>query len=323
LERAPNDYMPTVTIIGESASGAATLAQTAKDTADAAAAAAAAKVASVVAGDNVTVDNTDPQNPVISASGGGGLAERQTTSVTTSTLAAGASEDVSISLALAFRLLSLQVDGPARVEFYATTASRTADASRAIGTDPSLGSGLILEYVAPSAGTYILSPMTFGASMESSPTSSIPLRVTNTGASAAAITVTVLWEPDTATAPRNTATVTTASLTTGASGDVSLTMAETYRLLSLATDKPARVRVYATSADRSADASRPVGTDPDDTAGVMLEYVTTADALSVVLSPMVLGASMESTPSASIPVSVTNNGSAGTVTVTVIWEAAE
>ena len=55
----------------------------------------------------------------------------------------------------------------------------------------------------------------------------------------------------------------------------------------------------------------------------MLEYLTRADALSVVLSPMVLGASMESTPSASIPVSVTNNGSAGTVTVTVIWEAAE
>lgn len=268
---------------------------------------------------------TDYDTGWVDQSGGGGTAAptRQTTEVTTASLAAGASEDLSIGLAQDFTLLQLTVDGPARVRFYATTASRTADADRPIGTDPSQGSGLVLEYVAPAAGTYILSPVIDGSNLEDAPTSAIPMRVTNTGTSAAAITVSVLWLPRTVTAPRNTADVTTASLATGATDDVSLDLAKTYLLLKLTTDKPARVRIYATDAARTADASRPVGTDPDDNDAVMLEYVTTADALSAVLSPLVKGASAETVPSTSIPVAVTNNGSTGTVTVTVVWEAAE
>lgn len=35
-----------------------------------------ARIESVVAGTNVTVDNTDPKNPIVSASGGGGATER-------------------------------------------------------------------------------------------------------------------------------------------------------------------------------------------------------------------------------------------------------
>lgn len=49
---------------------AATAAGNAQTTADAAGAAAASKLDSVVGGDNITIDNTDPQNPIISATGG-------------------------------------------------------------------------------------------------------------------------------------------------------------------------------------------------------------------------------------------------------------
>lgn len=125
------------------------------------------------------------------------------------------------------------------------------------------------------------------------------------------------------TGPRTTATATTSSLATGAvDSTTKITMQSTYRLLTIQTSKPARVRLYTTPAARTADASRALGTDPDAAAGVALEYVT-ADVITYSLSPTVSAANLESTPSDDIPMSVTNNGSTGTVTVTVTYEQVE
>jgi hypothetical protein len=122
---------------------------------------------------------------------------------------------------------------------------------------------------------------------------------------------------------RATASATTASLAASATDSATtIPLDTTYRLLSIQTSRPARVRLYTTAAARTADAARNVGTDPVADAGVALEYVT-ADTAAHSLSPTVAAASMESTPVVNIPMAVTNNGTTGTVTVTMIWEAQE
>jgi hypothetical protein len=124
-------------------------------------------------------------------------------------------------------------------------------------------------------------------------------------------------------APRATATATTASLANGATDSAgTISLGTTYRLLSIQTSRPARVRLYTTVAARTADLSRAVGTDPASDAGVALEYVT-VDTAAHSLSPMVIAASMEAAPVSAIPMSVTNNGSVGTVNISLIWESAE
>jgi hypothetical protein len=123
---------------------------------------------------------------------------------------------------------------------------------------------------------------------------------------------------------RTTATATTSSLAAGATDSTTtITLAVGYRLLAVQTSRPARVRLYTTTSKRAADLSRPAGTDPTSDAGCMFEYVTPDTAVHT-LSPLVDGASMESTPSTAIAMSVTNNDTAtGSITVTLTWVRTE
>lgn len=127
-----------------------------------------------------------------------------------------------------------------------------------------------------------------------------------------------------ATRSRQTAVYTTTSL---AAGDVEqglVTLATGFRLLSVATDKPARVRLYDRVAKQTADASRAIGVELVGDHGVMLEYATSIGVLSATLSPEVDGHSMETVPVKTVPITVTNlSGTAGTVTVTLTWKATE
>lgn len=59
------------------------------------------------------------------------------------------------------------------------------------------------------------------------------------------------------------------------------------RLWKIATNRPARVRVYPTEDYRAADLDRPVGTRPQPDSGRLLEVVTTPDLLELTLSPAV------------------------------------
>lgn len=123
---------------------------------------------------------------------------------------------------------------------------------------------------------------------------------------------------------RSFASVATASIAAGTQELTSISMSRGYRVIALKTDRPARVRIYATAAQQAADAARPVGTDPTGNHGLLLEYVTTSGMLEAVLSPMVDGASMEVTPSNNIPVTVTNlSGSAATVQVDLTYMRTE
>jgi hypothetical protein len=123
---------------------------------------------------------------------------------------------------------------------------------------------------------------------------------------------------------RADAVYTTASLAPGGTENGTIAMSAGYRLLRIATSRPARVRLYGTAAKRTADATRPVGTDPLGDHGLMFEYVTVPGALAAGLSPLVDGVSLEVPASAAIPIAVENRDTlAGVVTVTLTWQRTE
>lgn len=66
-----------------------------------------------------------------------------------------------------------------------------------------------------------------------------------------------------------------------------LTLFASLRIFKIKTDRPARVRVYPTAAMRDADSARSIGTKPVGNHGRLLEVVTTANLLELVLSPSV------------------------------------
>ncbi len=107
-------------------------------------------------------------------------------------MANGASEDISITLKPGYRLLKVETDVAARVRVYNSADHRTADASRAIGTDPTGVHGVILDLVTTVASlVWWLSPVVEGYTENA--TDTIPLSITNLSGSAHTVTVTFVW----------------------------------------------------------------------------------------------------------------------------------
>lgn len=128
------------------------------------------------------------------AGGGGALPTRATVVYTTASLATEAEETGTQALAVGYRLLKIETNGPARVRLYATPAYRTVDASRAVGTDPTGDHGLIFDFVSTNTVlSAVLSPVVDGMNTESPATSDIPLAVQNLDTVAASVTVTLTW----------------------------------------------------------------------------------------------------------------------------------
>jgi hypothetical protein len=71
---------------------------------------------------------------------------------------------------------------------------------------------------------------------------------------------------------------------TGAQG--SLELGKAYRLDKFVVDKPCRLRLYASSGYRSADADRPRDEDPVGDHGCILELFAVPDLLTMLLLPM-------------------------------------
>lgn len=118
---------------------------------------------------------------------------------------------------------------------------------------------------------------------------------------------------------RSSFTGTTGLLQLGASENITVAgLGPAARLLSVSTDVPARLRVYASAADRTADANRPLGTDPTGDHGLMLEYVTAPSQLSGRLSPLVDW--WNSAGGSDLYMAVTNlDDSAAAVTATITY----
>lgn len=111
-------------------------------------------------------------------------------------------------------------------------------------------------------------------------------------------------EPGTQT--RQTVVFTTNSLAASARQMGMIEMASGYLLLGIETSGPARVRLYASSAQRNADASRGRGTDPlaSQDHGLIFDYaIEEAEGAERTLSPMIVGATKEG---ALVPITIDN-----------------
>lgn len=117
---------------------------------------------------------------------------------------------------------------------------------------------------------------------------------------------------------RQTKTLVTGPLASGATATGTVELAGSYRVLRVATDVPARVRLYTNAAKRDQDLARPVGAKPSGDHGRMLEVVTTTALPAMDLSPTLDGFVEDG--SGAVPFSVTSTSpSGGAVTVTLIW----
>jgi len=116
---------------------------------------------------------------------------------------------------------------------------------------------------------------------------------------------------------RTTASVTTTSIANGATNNPNITGYKTYLLYKITTSAACWVRLYTTTATRTADASRLQTVDPSPNSGVIAEVITTG-AETIVVSPAAIGFNNETSPTTSIPIAVTNlSGATRTITVTL------
>lgn len=121
----------------------------------------------------------------------------------------------------------------------------------------------------------------------------------------------------TAGVTRQTVTYTTGSLAQWGTTTGTVTIKRGFQVLSVATDAAARVRLYASTTYRTADASRPIGIDPEGDHGLIAEFVTGAGLLSLTASPVPSGYSMADSQSCPLAVERLAAGS-GTVAVTFV-----
>lgn len=143
----------------------------------------------LVAGAGITVTRTDASTITLASTGA--LASRTTANATTPILADGSTANLDLTGFKGYLLLKIQTSAAAWVRLYTDAASRTADASRSESVDPDPGAGVIAEVITTGAQTVIMSPGVFGFNNESTPTTTIPVAVTNKSGGGAAISVTV------------------------------------------------------------------------------------------------------------------------------------
>lgn len=123
-------------------------------------------------------------------SGGGGGGTRTTVSATTSSLGNGVAGNVTFtSTGKSGRFISIQVDRAAWVTIYSSVSARSADASRSETTDPSPGSGVLVEVVTTGAQTVLITPAAGYLNSESTPVSELYARVVNKSGSTSTVQV--------------------------------------------------------------------------------------------------------------------------------------
>ncbi len=183
---------------------------------------------SLVPGENITIDNSDPLYPIISATGGGGgggsanwddlqegpgitidrtdpdspiisvdiedVVEEQVIYTTATSFASATNNTGVVTFVPLYALTRLQVDKASRIRLYNTPAQQTADLARPIGTDPddTIDHGVILDFVYDAAGTRFLSPVVVGSDFTPE---GVPITITNLTGSYTAVTATFTYWP--------------------------------------------------------------------------------------------------------------------------------
>lgn len=119
------------------------------------------------------------------------LPERSEVSATTASLTNGTAGNIIITGFKGYILYKIETSAAAWVRLYTDQTSRTNDASRIEGVDPASDSGVIAEVITTGNQTVLIAPATIGFNNESTPTTNIPVAVTNKSGSTQTITVTL------------------------------------------------------------------------------------------------------------------------------------
>ena len=124
---------------------------------------------------------------IVPFSGGG--SSRGVVSGTTSSLAQNAIGNITITGHKSYVLMNVGLSTAGWFRLYTDSASRTADASRSVGEDPTPGSGVIAEVVTTGLSTSIkVSPFVPGGNMDSTPSTNMYVAIKNLSSTSQAIT---------------------------------------------------------------------------------------------------------------------------------------
>ena len=119
----------------------------------------------------------------------GGSTTRGVVSGTTSSLAQNAIGNITITGHKSYLLMNVGLSTAGWFRLYTDSASRTADASRSVGEDPTPGSGVIAEVVTTGLSTSIkISPFVAGGNMDSTPSTNMYVAIKNLSSTSQAIT---------------------------------------------------------------------------------------------------------------------------------------
>lgn len=119
------------------------------------------------------------------------LGVRTDVSQTTGSIANDAAANISFAGFKSYTLYKVETSAAAWVTIYTDSASRTADANRAITSDPAAGSGVIAEVVTSGAQTKLITPATIGFNNDNPVSTTIYAKVVNKSGGSANITVTL------------------------------------------------------------------------------------------------------------------------------------
>jgi len=117
------------------------------------------------------------------------LPTRTVVGATTTSLANGASANLTITGFRSYALLKIQTSAAAWVTLYVDTVSRSNDTARGETTDPTPGSGVVAEVITTGNETVLFTPSTIGFNNDGTPTQNIYAKVVNKSGSTTAITV--------------------------------------------------------------------------------------------------------------------------------------
>lgn len=140
----------------------------------------------------VDADSSQWVNAVAAGTGSGGSAySRVSLSANTASIANSVTGNVDITGYKSYALYKIATSAAAWVRIYTDQASRANDLSRSESTDPGTNSGVIAEVITTGANTIVIAPAAIGFNNEATPTTNIPISVTNKSGSTGVITVTL------------------------------------------------------------------------------------------------------------------------------------
>lgn len=258
--------------------------------------------------------NWVPGNQTGGSGGGGGAVQ---TSFVTETQTASSGVATFSGIGQSGQLVQVASTLDAWIVLYPTAALRTADAGRAYGADPAPGSGVLAEFYVTAGGTVLATPGTTYFNNDTTKANAIYAAVRDQAGAAVNSQVTLeCFAAKETIGYRTTLTATTASLVNDAAGDLVFTeTGKSGRFVSIATDRAAWVILYTSTAARTADAGRGIGTDPSPGSGVLAEVLTTG-AETIKLTPTVGYFNDETVLSSELYAKVANkSGAASTVQV--------